>query len=92
MVVTSVFLFVVLRDRQGRGPIVAGAVAGSVPRGRRDVLLRECVEDRARRLVSARLAVAIVIVMTTWATGGGAFCGAAARALELLRGHRRAHR
>jgi KUP system potassium uptake protein len=29
MVVTSVFLFFVLRDRQGRGTVVAGAIAGA---------------------------------------------------------------
>jgi KUP system potassium uptake protein len=69
MVVTSVFLFFVLRDRQGRGTIVAGAVAGVF-------LAVDLMFFSANALKIAHggwfplvLAVAIVIVMTTWATG-----------------------
>jgi KUP system potassium uptake protein len=69
MVVTSVFLFFVLRDRQGRGTIVAGAVAGLF-------LAIDLMFFSANALKIAHggwfplvLAVAIVIVMTTWATG-----------------------
>jgi KUP system potassium uptake protein len=69
MVVTSVFLFVVLRDRQHRSPIVAGAVAGGF-------LAIDLMFFSANALKIAHggwfplaLAVAIVLVMTTWATG-----------------------
>jgi KUP system potassium uptake protein len=69
MVVTSVFLFVVLRDRQHRGPVVAGVVAGGF-------LAIDVLFFSANALKIAHggwfplaLAVAIVVVMTTWATG-----------------------
>jgi len=69
MVVTSVFLFFVLRDRLGRGPIVAGVVAGGF-------LAIDLLFFSANALKIAHggwfplvLAVAIVVVMTTWATG-----------------------
>ena len=69
MVITSVFLFFVLRDRLGRGPIVAGVVAGGF-------LAIDLLFFSANALKIASggwfplvLAVAIVVVMTTWATG-----------------------
>jgi KUP system potassium uptake protein len=69
MVVTSVFLFFVLRDRLGRGPIVAGIVAGGF-------LAIDLLFFSANALKIASggwfplvLAVVIVVVMTTWATG-----------------------
>jgi KUP system potassium uptake protein len=69
MVVTSVFLFVVLRDLQHRGTVVAGVVAGGF-------LGIDVMFFSANALKIAHggwfplvLAVAIVVVMTTWATG-----------------------
>lgn len=69
MVVTSVFLFFVLRDRLARGPVVAGIVAGLF-------LAIDLVFFSANALKIAHggwfplvLAVAIVVIMTTWATG-----------------------
>ena len=69
MVVTSVFLFFVIRDRLGRGPVVAGAVAGGF-------LAIDLLFFSANVLKIANggwfplaLAVVIVVVMTTWATG-----------------------
>jgi KUP system potassium uptake protein len=69
MVVTSVFLFFVFRDRFGRGPVVAGIVAGGF-------LAVDLLFFSANVLKIAHggwfplvLAVAIVVVMTTWGTG-----------------------
>jgi KUP system potassium uptake protein len=69
MVVTSVFLFFVLRDHLRRGPVVAGIVAGLF-------LAVDLLFFSANALKIAHggwfplfLAVLIVIVMTTWATG-----------------------
>jgi KUP system potassium uptake protein len=69
MVVTSVFLFFVLRDRLGRGAVVAFVVAGGF-------LAIDLLFFAANALKIANggwfplvLAVAIVVVMTTWATG-----------------------
>jgi KUP system potassium uptake protein len=69
MVVTSVFLFVVLRDRQHRSPVVAGVVAGGF-------LAIDLMFFSANALKFAHggwfplaLAVTIVLIMTTWATG-----------------------
>ena len=69
MVVTSVFLFFVLRDRLGRSPIVAGIVAGGF-------LAIDLLFFSANALKILHggwfplvLAVAIVVLMTTWATG-----------------------
>jgi len=69
MVVTSVFLFFVLRDRQNRGTLVAGLVAGGF-------LAIDVLFFSANALKIAHggwfplvLAVAIVVIMTTWATG-----------------------
>jgi len=68
MVVTSVFLFFVLRDRLGR-PLLAGAFAGAFLAF--DLLF---FSANALKIASGGwfplvLAVAIVVVMTTWATG-----------------------
>jgi len=69
MVVTTVFLFFVLRDRLGRGPVVAGIVAGGF-------LAIDVLFFSANAMKIAHggwfplvLAVAIVVIMTTWATG-----------------------
>jgi KUP system potassium uptake protein len=69
MVVTSVFLFIVIKDRQGRGPLVAALVAGGFLAI--DVLF---FSANAMKIVHGGwfpllLAVAIVVVMTTWAAG-----------------------
>jgi KUP system potassium uptake protein len=69
MVVTSVFLFFVLRDRLAKGPVVAGIVAFGFLAI--DLLF---FSANAMKIASGGwfplfLAVAIVVVMTTWATG-----------------------
>ena len=69
MVVTSIFLFIVLKDRPDRGPVVAAVVAGGFLAI--DVLF---FSANAMKIVHGGwfpllLAAAIVVVMTTWATG-----------------------
>jgi KUP system potassium uptake protein len=69
MVVTSVFLFIVLKNRQGRGLFVAATVAGGFLAI--DLLF---FSANAMKIVHGGwfpllLAVAIVTVMTTWAAG-----------------------
>lgn len=69
MVVTSVFFFIVLKERLGRSPVVAGLVAGGFLAI--DLLF---FWANALKIVHGGwfpllLAVAIVTVMTTWATG-----------------------
>ena len=69
MVVTSIFLFYALRSRMKRGWLVAALIAGAF-------LAIDLMFFSANALKVARggyfpvlLAVAIVVVMTTWATG-----------------------
>jgi KUP system potassium uptake protein len=69
MVITSIFLFFALRDRLGRGTLVAGAMAGSFLAV--DLLF---FSANALKIASGGwfpliLATGIVVVMTTWATG-----------------------
>jgi KUP system potassium uptake protein len=69
MVITSVFLYFVLRDRQGRSALVAGAVAGGFLAIDLMFFAANALKVASGGWFPLLLAVAIVVVMTTWATG-----------------------